>query len=106
MSSDSSNTSPEEIARQVFAETRASTLIPKTPPTADSENLAPTPEIEAADVAGETALAPEPQSENEPASGEPAVAPETISASESRAPESEPDENTPPQSRSTSNQRT
>ena len=34
----------EDLASNVFAETRASTLIPKTPPTSGSETLVPTPE--------------------------------------------------------------
>ena len=43
--SDSPTTPPDdETARAIFAETRASTLIPRTPPTSGSETLVPTPE--------------------------------------------------------------
>ena len=42
---DSPTTPPDdETARAIFAETRASTLIPRTPPTSGSETLVPTPE--------------------------------------------------------------
>ena len=62
MSPDSPNTAPEEDSgRQIFAETRASTLIPKTPPTSGAETLVPAPEVTAASApqaSGETVNAP------------------------------------------------
>lgn len=64
MTPDTTNTpaNDEELERQIFAETRASTLIPKTPPTSGSETLVPTAETPKSDepqASGETVIAPE-----------------------------------------------
>ncbi len=59
--SDSPQIPPEETTRPIFAETRASTLIPQTP-TSGSQTLVPTPETldSTEPQSGETIVAPEP----------------------------------------------
>ena len=85
--SDSPNTSPDdENGRPIFAETRASTLIPRTPPISVSETPAPaTADSNQPRVLSETAIAPEPQLDAEPMA-EPMAEPTTEPMAES-APE-------------------